>query len=99
MNTGILTRQTTHIFANWTLYDHQERATRRLVAGLPTIIASSTGSGKTEAFLLPIIDYCIRHKATKGTKAVLIYPMNALANDQLKRLRRLLKMHMWQPIQ
>src|SRR5258708_1954397 len=88
---SVLHPQTTRIFSGWRLYDHQERATRRLVHGSPTIVASSTGSGKTEAFLIPIIDYCLRRKETPGVKAVLIYPMNALANDQLKRLRRLLK--------
>lgn len=88
---GVLAAGTSRIFANWTLYDHQERATRQLASGTPTIVASSTGSGKTEAFLIPIIDYCLRHKHEPGVKAVIIYPMNALANDQLKRLRRLLK--------
>lgn len=88
---GVLVAETARCFSDWTLYDHQERATQQLVSGQPTIVASSTGSGKTEAFLIPIIDYCLRHKHTPGTKAVLIYPMNALANDQLKRLRRLLK--------
>jgi rubrerythrin len=88
---GIVLSQSAAIFRNWTLYDHQERAARRLASGHHTIIASSTGSGKTEAFLIPIIDYCLRHKATPGVKAILMYPMNALANDQLKRLRHLLK--------
>lgn len=53
-------------------------------------MATGTGSGKTEAFLLPIIDYCLRHRDKAGIKAVIIYPMNALINDQLKRLRDLL---------
>jgi len=88
---GVLLPATAGIFSGWTLYDHQERAVRRLVTGQQTIVASSTGSGKTEAFLIPIIDYCLRHKATPGVKAVLIYPMNALANDQLNRLRHLLR--------
>jgi ATP-dependent helicase YprA (DUF1998 family) len=87
----LLSPQAARIFAGWTLYDHQEQATRRLADGQHTIVASSTGSGKTEAFLIPIIDYCLRHKRETGIKAVLMYPMNALANDQLKRLRRLLK--------
>lgn len=86
----VLTARTERVFPGWELYDHQERTTRRLAQGEHTIVASSTGSGKTEAFLIPIIDYCFRHKQTPGTKAVLMYPMNALANDQLKRLRRLL---------
>src|SRR5579883_1742307 len=88
---GVLLPATASIFPGWTLYDHQERGVRRLVNGQQTVIASSTGSGKTEAFLIPIIDYCLRHKHTPGVKAVLMYPMNALANDQLKRLRRLLR--------
>lgn len=87
---GVLSAQAATIFAGWTLYDHQERTTRRLASQQHTIVASSTGSGKTESFLIPIIDYCLRHKHQTGTKAVLMYPMNALANDQLKRLRRLL---------
>ena len=88
---GVLLPATASIFPGWTLYDHQERAIRWLANGQQTIVASSTGSGKTEAFLIPIIDYCLQHKSTPGVKAVLMYPMNALANDQLKRLRHRLK--------
>ena len=85
---GALTPATGDIFSGWTLYDHQERAARRIAGGHATIVASSTGSGKTESFLIPIIDHCLRTRGTTGVKAVLMYPMNALANDQLKRLRQ-----------
>ena len=80
---GVLLPATASIFPGWTLYDHQEQAVRRLVNGQQTIVASSTGSGKTEAFLIPVIDYCLRHKAAPGVKAVLMYPMNALYASKL----------------
>jgi ATP-dependent helicase YprA (DUF1998 family) len=74
------------------LHDHQSRAIERLSSrggGRSTIVATGTGSGKTEAFLVPILDHCLREPGP-GVKAIVLYPMNALANDQLKRLRRLL---------
>lgn len=73
-------------------YLHQERAFKRLGGAQPqsTIVATGTGSGKTESFLVPILDYCYRHRGEQGIKALLIYPMNALANDQAKRLARLI---------
>jgi ATP-dependent helicase YprA (DUF1998 family) len=71
----------------WRLFWHQEAAARRILQGLPTIVSSGTGSGKTEAFLIPILEYCLRHREGEGVKALLVYPMNALANDQFKRLR------------
>ena len=54
-------------------------------------IAGGTGSGKTECFLYPILEYCYRHRGENGIKALIIYPMNALANDQIDRLRKLLE--------
>ncbi len=74
------------------LHDHQSRAVERLSTrrgGRSTIVATGTGSGKTESFLVPILDHCLRQPGP-GVKAIVLYPMNALANDQLKRLRRLL---------
>jgi superfamily II DNA/RNA helicase/very-short-patch-repair endonuclease len=71
-------------------YAHQGLAARRILAGEPTVIATGTGSGKTEAFLMPIVDHCFRAARPDVVKAVLIYPMNALANDQRDRIRRLL---------
>lgn len=52
----------------------------------PTILTTGTGSGKTEAFLYPILDYCYMQRNTKGIKVIILYPMNALATDQAKRL-------------
>lgn len=77
------------------LYAHQERAIRQLVAGRNAIVATGTGSGKTESFLLPILDGLLREGeagtlSRPGVRALLLYPMNALANDQVKRLRDLL---------
>ena len=69
-------------------YLHQEHAWDRLDwrAGKNTIVATGTGSGKTECFTFPILDYCYQHRNQRGIKAILIYPMNALATDQASRL-------------
>lgn len=76
------------------LYEHQERALRKAQAGNNIIVSTGTGSGKTESFLLPIISELLRQrdagKLGPGVRALLLYPMNALANDQVKRLRSLL---------
>jgi superfamily II DNA or RNA helicase len=52
------------------------------------IIQSNTGSGKTEAFLFPILLYTLLNYDQKGTKALLLYPRIDLCNDQLQRLLR-----------
>ncbi|MDP2897578.1 MAG: DEAD/DEAH box helicase [bacterium] len=80
-------------FGNEGLFGHQENAVRIGTTGRSFLVTTGTGSGKTECFLLPIIDHCIRahEKGEKGLKAILLYPMNALANDQLERLRRYLR--------
>src|SRR5262245_9134247 len=55
-------------------------------AGHNTIVATGTASGKTECFLYPILDYCYAHRHQRGIKAILLYPMNALATDQAGRI-------------
>ena len=81
---------------NFTPYGHQARAFTRLNSALgrprPTLVTTGTGSGKTEAFLLPILDHIVRARrnAVTGTKALILYPMNALANDQAQRLAHLI---------
>jgi ATP-dependent helicase YprA (DUF1998 family)/SOS-response transcriptional repressor LexA len=75
------------------LYGHQEQAIRALVRRRTTLVSTGTGSGKTECFLYPIISRCLELRDAKtpaGIVAVLVYPMNALAEDQLLRLRDLL---------
>ena len=75
------------------LYLHQEKALRKILSGCNVVIASGTSSGKTECFLIPIYNYLLREhkegKLTPGVRALLLYPMNALANDQLRRLREI----------
>lgn len=80
---------------NRPLYVHQENAIRKVVAGRNIVVSTGTGSGKTESFLLPILNSLVAEREAgtlgPGVRALLLYPMNALANDQLKRLRVLLK--------
>ena len=59
---------------------------------LPTLVTTGTGSGKTEAFLYPILDHVLRARrdGVAGMKALILYPMNALANDQAQRLAKLI---------
>ena len=72
-------------------YVHQSHAIERLLsrdAG-PVVVTTGTGSGKTEAFLLPVIQNAIEDGARfnkPGLTAILVYPMNALANDQAIRI-------------
>ncbi|UZD64620.1 DEAD/DEAH box helicase [Marinobacter sp. AN1] len=68
-------------------YAHQEQAWQRLASdrrAANTLVATGTGSGKTECFMYPVLDHCQR-AAAPGIKAIVIYPMNALATDQAKR--------------
>ena len=78
------------------LYSHQVRAIRKAVQGRNLVVSTGTGSGKTEAFLIPILNHLLREEEAgtlnqAGVRALLLYPMNALANDQMKRLRRILQ--------
>jgi replicative superfamily II helicase len=80
-------------------YLHQLQAWQRLNSSdhepEPTLITTGTGSGKTEAFLIPVLDHCRRERAAgkPGVKALLLYPMNALAADQANRINDLLTAH------
>ena len=81
------------VFPFASIHRHQELALRSIKKGRHTVVATGTGSGKTEAFLLPLIDHCLHLRdahADDGVTSVLVYPMNALADDQLRRLRPLL---------
>ena len=71
------------------LHLHQDRA---LARDGNYLVATGTGSGKTEAFLYPLVDALLRDGRFRrpGVRAILVYPLNALANDQVARIARLL---------
>ncbi len=76
---------------NYPPYDHQLKAFQRLSTELgnnpkSTLITTGTSSGKTECFMFPILDYCFKNIEKQGVKVIILYPMNALATDQAKRL-------------
>lgn len=77
------------------LYTHQEQALTKALEGRNIVVSTGTGSGKTESFLMPILAALAEEVEQKtlcdGVRALLIYPMNALANDQVERLRELLE--------
>lgn len=76
------------------LYLHQAIAVKKAVNGKNLIVTTGTGSGKTESFLIPVINQLLREKENgtlgPGVRTLIIYPMNALVNDQIRRLRELL---------
>jgi ATP-dependent helicase YprA (DUF1998 family) len=72
------------------LHRHQSDALRAIMGEhRNVIVATGTGSGKTECFLYPILDSLLRESPKErqqpGVRALLVYPLNALANDQLYR--------------
>ncbi|MGI8989064.1 MAG: DEAD/DEAH box helicase [Bryobacteraceae bacterium] len=81
------------------LYLHQEQAIRAesgsVVGERPAVVVTAaTGAGKTEAFLLPMLNAIFRERrraGETGVRAIILYPMNALVNDQVERLYKWLK--------
>ncbi len=79
------------------LYSHQEDALRVASAcrdeDRPGIVVTAgTGTGKTEAFLLPLLSELFRQpRQADGARAIIVYPMNALVNDQVERIYRYLR--------
>jgi Lhr-like helicase len=74
-----------------TLHRHQAQAIAKATARQSFVVTTGTGSGKSLCFFVPIIDAAIRARAageTRRTRAIVIYPMNALANSQLKELEK-----------
>lgn len=87
---GVDLRDILEIAPNFPPYRHQFEAFKRLSTQnnepQPVILTTGTGSGKTESFLFPLLDYCYKNIGKPGIKAIILYPMNALATDQARRL-------------
>ncbi len=72
------------------LHRHQAEAIRAARTGANYVLTTGTGSGKSLAYIIPIVDHVLRHGSGKGIQAVVVYPMNALANSQLGELEKFL---------
>jgi len=75
------------------LHTHQAEAISLAAAGESYVLTTGTGSGKSLSYFIPIVDACLKGKATDPkprTRAIVIYPMNALANSQLEELKKFL---------
>ncbi|WP_312892352.1 DEAD/DEAH box helicase [Paraburkholderia podalyriae] len=74
-----------------TLYKHQEQAIAVAAAGESYVVTTGTGSGKSLCFFIPIVHHVLAEKRNKSrarTRAIIIYPMNALANSQLEEFSK-----------
>lgn len=82
---------------NVSLYRHQADAVRAAAKGDNLIICTGTGSGKTESFLIPALNAIIKERKEQGeqyragVRVMILYPMNALVNDQVRRLRSIIR--------
>lgn len=74
---------------------HQREAIEAAATGKSYVLTTGTGSGKSLAYIAPIVDRVIRTKehqpAGRRVRAIIVYPMNALANSQLGELRKFLQ--------
>jgi superfamily II DNA/RNA helicase len=86
---GKLHPQCIHFFGNIRLYKHQQEAIGIGLNRKHFIVSSGTGSGKTLTYLVPIVDWIFRNAINeKRVCAIIVYPMNALANSQLEALKK-----------
>ena len=74
------------------LYKHQTDALKLVLAGQNAVIATGTSSGKTLCYQIPILDDLLRDPSS-GLRAIIIYPLNALVNDQLNEWEQMLAGH------
>jgi ATP-dependent helicase YprA (DUF1998 family) len=72
------------------LHKHQTDAIRAAQSGDNYVLTTGTGSGKSLAYIIPIVDHVLKRGSGQGIQAIVIYPMNALANSQLNELEKFL---------
>jgi len=70
------------------LHRHQAEAIRTARAGRNYVLTTGTGSGKSLAYIVPVVDHVLRREPGRGVQAIIVYPMNALANSQYGELRQ-----------
>ncbi|MCK6505650.1 DEAD/DEAH box helicase [Myxococcota bacterium] len=72
------------------LHQHQVEGIRSARAGRSYVLTTGTGSGKSLSYIVPIVDHVLRNGPGKGIQAIIVYPMNALANSQVGELEKFL---------
>lgn len=72
------------------LHRHQEEAILCARRKENYVLTTGTGSGKSLAYIIPIVDHVLRNGSGKGIQAIVVYPMNALANSQFGELEKFL---------
>lgn len=70
------------------LHRHQADAIKTARTGGSYVLTTGTGSGKSLAYIIPIVDRVLREGPGRGVKAIVAYPMNALANSQMGELEK-----------
>ncbi len=73
------------------LHRHQDEAIRIARTGANYVLTTGTGSGKSLSYIIPIVDHVLRSGIGRGIQAIVVYPMNALANSQLGELAKFLE--------
>jgi ATP-dependent helicase YprA (DUF1998 family) len=73
------------------LHRHQSEAVQIAAGGHNYVLTTGTGSGKSLAYIIPIVNHVLRYGTGRGIQAIVVYPMNALANSQLGELRKFLQ--------
>jgi Lhr-like helicase len=94
---GLILSETADVFrleeTPLTFHVHQEQAISKAASGRSFVVTTGTGSGKSLCFFVPIIDAAIRARMAgdaRRTRAVIVYPMNALANSQIEEIEKFL---------
>lgn len=72
------------------LYKHQSEAIRCAVAGNNYVLTTGTASGKSLSYIVPIVNHVLLRGGGHGIQAIIVYPMNALANSQFGELKKFL---------
>lgn len=73
------------------LYHHQVDSIRAAGAGDNYVLTTGTGSGKSLSYIVPIVNHVLRKGSGRGIQAIIVYPMNALANSQMGELEKFLR--------
>lgn len=76
-------------------HSHQEKAIRVAASDRNYVLTTGTGSGKSLAYIVPIVDHVLRNREVAGVKAIVVYPMNALVNSQREELKKFLDHGPW----